>query len=50
MQPRRKLPPTQYGSITGRNTTQAWNYVLKIIMPKQFVAEFDIAKCYDSIQ
>lgn len=40
----------QFGSIRGKSVADAWNYILKEMLPKRFIAEFDIAKCYDTLQ
>lgn len=39
----------QFGGIAKRNTAQAWDRIWKSIKEKKFIFEFDLAKCFDSI-
>lgn len=49
MEVNHKWDDRQYGSIHGRSTGDAWNHILKNMINQNFLAEFDIAKCYDTI-
>lgn len=39
----------QVGGIRKRNASDGWDRLFKEILPKKNVAEFDIAKCFDTM-
>jgi len=38
-----------FGGIVQRNTAQAWEHLVKNVLTKRNVAEYDIKKCFDSM-
>lgn len=47
--PNHKFPKGMFGGISQRNSAQAWEYLIKKVIPMGYVAEYDIAKCFDSM-
>lgn len=50
IQPREEayLDKNQLGGRVGKNTTDAWNLIWGSLLKKPYVAEFDLAKCFDA--
>lgn len=44
------LSSYQYGAIKDKGCTEAWNHVWNKIIPKPWILEFDLSKCFDSIK
>lgn len=44
------IADNQFGSVMNRNTAKAWDKLWKETVKAKFIAEFDIAKCFDSIK